>query len=91
MRQPAAGEKTPLKTPMETPARRAIGYREAFLETVTPEDVRAISTALLERAKSGDAVAARLVLDRVLGTLSVDRWDSRASVEKHAWLEEFAQ
>ena len=80
--------KTQRKTPMETPASRAIGYREAFLETVTPEDVRVISLALLERAKSGDTQAARLVLDRVLGILSVDRWQSRERIDKDAWLAE---
>ena len=58
------------------------------MDVVTPDDVRAIGLALLERAKSGDKQAARLLLDRVLGMLSVDRWQSRERVEKDAWLAE---
>jgi hypothetical protein len=65
----------------DTPARRALAYREAFLETVTADDVRAIGAALLERAKAGDLTAARLVLDRLLGTAPVADWCSRMDVE----------
>ena len=66
------------------PARCAQEYRMAFLESVTADDVRAIGAALLERAKAGDPTAARLVLDRLLGGLSVERWPSRGEFEKDA-------
>jgi hypothetical protein len=64
----------------DTPARRALAYREAFLDTVTAEDVRAIGAQLLERAKAGDLSAVKLVLDRVLGPASVENWPSQNEV-----------
>lgn len=89
MRQRArGGPEAPHAGAGETPARRAVEYREAFLEAVTAEDVRAIGSALLERAKAGDTQAARLVLDRLLGPSPVAEWKSRANVERDAWLEE---
>ena len=74
--------------PEIVPARRAHEYREAFLEAVTPEDVRAIGTALLEKAKAGDQAAAKLVLDRVLGSAEAERWPSRLGVERDVALDE---
>lgn len=68
----------------ETPARRAVAYRAAFLEAVTPADVAAIGAALLERAKTGDPAAARLVLDRVLGSQAVPAWPSAETAERDA-------
>jgi hypothetical protein len=59
-------------------------YREAFLDGVTADDVRTIAAALLERAKAGDLAAAKLVLDRVLGTAPVSEWPSRAEAETQA-------
>lgn len=64
-----------------TPPRRALAYREAFMEAVTPEDVRAIGAALLERARAGDPAAAKLVLDRVLGPRPVEEWKDAEELE----------
>lgn len=47
--------------------RRAQKLRSAYLRAVTPADMRAIVTAIVNAAKSGDVVAAREVCDRVLG------------------------
>jgi hypothetical protein len=68
---------------------RALEYREAFLETVTPEEVRAIGAALLERAKAGDPIAARLVLDRILGSAAVADWEPRDAVEHAEFMDAF--
>jgi hypothetical protein len=70
------------------PALRLLAYREAWLSAVTTEDVRAIGIALVERATAGDFTAARLVLDRLLGTTPVGEWDSRVVVEERTRLDE---
>ena len=72
----------------DSPALRVIAYREAWLSAVTPEDVRAIGIALVKRATAGDVTAARLVLDRLLGTTPVGEWDSRVVVEERTRLDE---
>lgn len=72
----------------ETAAQRALVYREAWLSVITPQDVRAITRALLERAKAGDILAARLVLDRLLGVTPVGEWESRLVVEERTRLDE---
>ncbi len=41
--------------------------RSALLDAISPEDVRAIVTQLVQQAKQGDVQAAREVLDRALG------------------------
>jgi hypothetical protein len=61
----------------------------AQLNTVTPDDVRAIGASLVARAKEGDVSASRLVLDRVLGTSPVATWESRAELEGRAALEKY--
>jgi hypothetical protein len=77
-RQKAAAANT------DTPRLRALDFQEAFLRTVTPEDVAAIGKTLLEMAKGGDLKAASLVLDRVLGTQSVLAWASREQATRNA-------
>lgn len=41
--------------------------RRALLRTVTPDDIAAIVRALVARAKDGDTLAAREILNRTLG------------------------
>ena len=41
--------------------------RSALLGAVTPEDMRAVALALVEKAKDGDIAAARVLFDRILG------------------------
>lgn len=65
----------------DKPALRALEFREAFLERVTTDDVAEISAALLKRAKEGDLAAARIILDRLLGSTPVGDWESRSHVE----------
>ena len=48
-------------------ARRVAELRQAVLDAVGPEDVKAVVAALLVLAKAGDVPAAKLVLDRALG------------------------
>lgn len=48
-------------------AARVGQLRAALLDAVTPADVRAIVSALVEQAKAGDVRAIREVLDRTLG------------------------
>ncbi len=48
-------------------AKRTGELRAALLDSVTPEDMRAVARKLVELARGGDTVAARLLLDRVLG------------------------
>ena len=42
--------------------------RRAMLEAVTPDDIREIISVLVGLAKAGDLTAAKIVLDRVLGS-----------------------
>lgn len=70
------------------PARCALAYREAWLSAVTPEDVRAIGIALVERATTDDVIAARLILDRLLGSTPIAQWETRAVLEERTHLDE---
>lgn len=79
----AAGQKAHAHYP-ETPRLRALDFREAFLDAVTPEDVAAVGKKLLELARAGDIRAASLLLDRVLGSEAVSAWDSRESATRQA-------
>jgi hypothetical protein len=48
-------------------ARRAQRLRVELLRAVSPADVRAVVVALVASARGGDAAAARLLFDRLLG------------------------
>lgn len=48
-------------------ARRTSELRTLLLDTVSPDDLRAIVTKLVEQARNGDVVAIREVLNRVVG------------------------
>jgi hypothetical protein len=48
-------------------ARRLHAYRAALKAACSPEDVGDVIRALLEKAKQGDAAAAKLVFERVMG------------------------
>jgi hypothetical protein len=48
-------------------ARRSAAIRTAFLEAISPQDIRAIVRTLVEKAKAGDLVAAKLVLLWAIG------------------------
>ena len=47
--------------------KRAAEIRAAMIEAVSEDDLRAIVRALVKKAKAGDTVAAREVLDRLIG------------------------
>jgi hypothetical protein len=54
-------------------AQRVAELRSVLMRAVTEADMTAIIKAMIEKAKAGDAVAARLLLDRTLGpTEAVD-------------------
>ncbi len=61
-------------------SRRGLAFREAFLAGVTVKDVEAIARALVERAKAGDLGAARLLLERVVGSEEIWRSPDEAQV-----------
>jgi ribosomal protein L17 len=48
-------------------AARVGKLRSALVAAVSEQDVREIIEKMVEQAKSGDTLAARIVLDRVLG------------------------
>jgi len=48
-------------------AHRVADLRAAFLDALTPEDMRAVALALLLKARSGDLTAAKLLLQYSLG------------------------
>lgn len=47
--------------------RKVTTLRRALLEAVTPEDIQAVVTALIEKAKEGDLHAISLLFDRCIG------------------------
>lgn len=54
-------------------AKRTAELRAAILNAVTPADVVDVIRALVKAAKGGDVAAAKVFLDRILGTpLAVD-------------------
>jgi hypothetical protein len=56
-------------------ARQSAALRQALLNAVTPEDISAITAALLDKARQGDVAAAKLVFAYKLGkpAAAVDR------------------
>ena len=48
-------------------AQRIAKLRAALIEAVTPADVRAVVKALVRKAKRGDVIAIRELLDRTIG------------------------
>jgi hypothetical protein len=61
-------------------ARRVAELRAAVLDAVSAADLRAIAVKLVELARAGDLVAARLLFDRVLGPPV--EWDVIERIEK---------
>ena len=57
-------------------ARRVAEIRSTLLSAVSDEDLRQIALSLVEKAKGGDVMAAREILDRMMGkaktTLAVE-------------------
>jgi hypothetical protein len=65
-------------------ARRVAQFRRTLCESVTDEDIEAVSKKLLDQAKQGDVAAARLLLSYTIGrpapavdpdTLDLNEWD----------------
>lgn len=50
---------------------RSAELRKAFTEAVTDEDVAEIARSLVDLAKGGDIAAAKVVLDRCIGKVSI--------------------
>lgn len=48
-------------------AKRAAALHAALMDSITPDDIRAIAQKLIERAKAGDIHSAKEVLTRVVG------------------------
>jgi len=54
-------------------AKQVSRLRSALLDAITPADMKAIISALIEKAKAGDVHAASVLFERVLGKpLEVD-------------------
>jgi hypothetical protein len=71
-------------------SRRVSDFRNVLLEAVTDDDLYDIARALVERGKAGDVMAAREVLDRLMGkakaTLAIENEPERTEEELHAKL-----
>ncbi len=52
-------------------ARRVADIRSVLMSAVSDDDLRAIVSRLVKKAKAGDVMAAREVLDRLLGKAKV--------------------
>ncbi|MCH8164626.1 MAG: hypothetical protein IH889_03360 [Planctomycetes bacterium] len=62
--------------------RKIAKLRSALIQAVSPADLRAIIGKLIEKAKAGDTIAAREVLDRCLGKpVEVDLMERLAELE----------
>ena len=48
-------------------AKRVAALRSALLEAVSEDDMRAVIATIVEQAKQGDVMAARVLFERVLG------------------------
>jgi len=48
-------------------ARRVAALRSALLDAVSEDDMRAVIAKVVEHAKQGDVMAARVLFERVLG------------------------
>ena len=61
-------------------AKRVAWLREALLEAVSEDDLRAIARTLVKKAKGGDLPAIRELLNRVIGKSPDDAEASEPSV-----------
>ena len=69
-RDPATGRLLPghqLPGPGNPHSKKTAELREAMLAAVTAGDIRAIIRKVITKAKQGDMIAAKLILDRVFG------------------------
>jgi len=57
----------------------------ALLEAVTPEDIAEVVTTLLTSAKSGDIAAAKVLLDRCLGRVTLANVDGGEEPQVGWW------
>ena len=62
-------------------AKRTAHIKRVLLDSVTDDDLRAIVKSLIEQAKGGNAKAAELVLDRLLGKPTTEPLAGNADVE----------
>ena len=71
-------------------ARRVSDFRNVLMEAVTDDDLYEIARSLVEKGKAGDVMAAREVLDRLMGkakaTLAIENEPERSEEELHAEL-----
>jgi len=58
-------------------AKRVARLRASLLEAVTPADVRAVVRTLVAQAKSGDVMAAKVLLERVFGPACALDYEAR--------------
>ena len=62
-------------------SQRTAHIKRVLLDAVTDDDLRAIIKSLIESAKSGNAKAAELVLDRLIGKPTAEPLAGAADVE----------
>jgi len=63
-------------------AKQVARLRSALLDAITPADMKAIISALIEKAKAGDVHAASVLFERVLGKpLEIDIIERIESLE----------
>ena len=61
-------------------ARRVAALRTALMDAVTDDDIRAVATALVKRAKAGEVPAIRELLDRLVGKPTERAEQSHATI-----------
>ena len=64
-------------------ARQVAELRKVFLDAITPDDMRALMRALIERAKNGDVAAAKLVFQYTLGKPAPAVEPDRLELDEH--------
>jgi hypothetical protein len=67
------------------------GVGDYPLQGVTPENITAITKATVERAKAGDLVAARLLMEFLVGPKDVQRWPEEAEIRHTEVLTKFIE
>ena len=66
-------------------AKRTSEFRKAFLNVVSPSEFGEVVSTVLAKAKAGDMAAAKLIIDRLLGTGQVAPSNSLSEIIESIW------
>jgi hypothetical protein len=76
-------------SPKTSNIRQAHVFQGAVLAGVTAEDVTEIVRAVVDRAKTGDLAAARVVLDYLIGPRGLRGWIDEVQINQKEEFDEF--